>query len=154
MVHLPSLASSYEMPRECITEFQRDGCTILRHLCSRREIQAYRKVIADAVGQRSFGISPLNERDTYGKAFIQVENLWLDVDAIQGFSLSSRFGRAVPQLLGVKKVRLYHDQALFKEPGGGHTPWHSDQGYWPLDGWGTAVLWMPLADVSMAMGAA
>ena len=32
-----------------------------------------------------------------------------------------------------KSVRLYHDQALFKEAGGGITPWHQDQHYWPLD---------------------
>lgn len=27
----------------------------------------------------------------------------------------------------VDGVRIYHDQALFKGPGGGHTPWHCDQ---------------------------
>jgi hypothetical protein len=32
----------------------------------------------------------------------------------------------------VEGVRLYHDQALFKEAEGGITPWHADQYYWPL----------------------
>ena len=34
--------------------------------------------------------------------------------------------------MGVAGVRMYHDQALYKEPGGGITPWHVDQVYWPV----------------------
>jgi ectoine hydroxylase-related dioxygenase (phytanoyl-CoA dioxygenase family) len=52
----------------------------------------------------------------------------------------------------VDAARLYHDQALFKEPGGGHTPWHQDQFYWPLDADRTITMWMPLVDVSEVMG--
>jgi ectoine hydroxylase-related dioxygenase (phytanoyl-CoA dioxygenase family) len=49
-------------------------------------------------------------------------------------------------------VRLYHDQALFKEPGGGPTPWHQDQYYWPLDTPNCITMWMPLVDISVEMG--
>jgi ectoine hydroxylase-related dioxygenase (phytanoyl-CoA dioxygenase family) len=49
-------------------------------------------------------------------------------------------------------VRLYHDQALFKEPGGGLTPWHQDQYYWPLDSDRTVTMWMPLVDITADMG--
>jgi ectoine hydroxylase-related dioxygenase (phytanoyl-CoA dioxygenase family) len=49
-------------------------------------------------------------------------------------------------------VRLYHDQALFKEPHGGHTPWHADQQYWPLDRDTTCTAWVPLQEVPMEMG--
>jgi ectoine hydroxylase-related dioxygenase (phytanoyl-CoA dioxygenase family) len=54
--------------------------------------------------------------------------------------------------LGVKNVRLYHDQALFKEPGGGLTPWHQDQYYWPMDTDKTVTMWMPLVDIEDGMG--
>jgi ectoine hydroxylase-related dioxygenase (phytanoyl-CoA dioxygenase family) len=54
--------------------------------------------------------------------------------------------------MGVDSVRLYHDQALFKEPGGGHTPWHQDQYYWPLDTNKTITMWMPLVDATAEMG--
>jgi ectoine hydroxylase-related dioxygenase (phytanoyl-CoA dioxygenase family) len=50
--------------------------------------------------------------------------------------------------MGVAGVRLYHDQALYKEAGGGHTPWHQDQQYWPLDGVKCVTLWMPLVHAS------
>ena len=54
--------------------------------------------------------------------------------------------------MGVESVRIYHDQALFKEPGGGITPWHQDQYYWPLDTRDTITMWMPLVDVAEGMG--
>jgi ectoine hydroxylase-related dioxygenase (phytanoyl-CoA dioxygenase family) len=49
-------------------------------------------------------------------------------------------------------VRLYHDQALFKEPGGGPTPWHQDQVYWPLATDRTITMWMPLVDLPDEVG--
>ena len=54
--------------------------------------------------------------------------------------------------MGVEAVRIYHDQALFKESGGGITPWHQDQHYWPLDTDRTITLWMPLVDIDESMG--
>ncbi len=55
-------------------------------------------------------------------------------------------------LLGVDGVRLYHDQALFKEPDGGPTPWHQDQVYWPLGTASTVTMWMPLVDIDEQVG--
>ncbi|MGI8907274.1 MAG: phytanoyl-CoA dioxygenase family protein, partial [Candidatus Sumerlaeaceae bacterium] len=46
-----------------------------------------------------------------------------------------------------------HDQALYKEAGGGPTPWHQDQFYWPLDTTDTITMWMPLVDVPLEKGA-
>ena len=54
--------------------------------------------------------------------------------------------------MGVDGVRIYHDQALVKEADGGHTPWHQDQGYWPVDTDDTITMWMPLADIRAEMG--
>ena len=55
-------------------------------------------------------------------------------------------------LLGVDGVRIYHDQSLFKEPGGGHTPWHQDKYYWPVDTEKMITMWMPLVDIDSEMG--
>ena len=52
----------------------------------------------------------------------------------------------------VSGVRLYHDQALFKEANGGFTPWHSDQQYWPLATAKTITAWIPLQPVPLEMG--
>jgi ectoine hydroxylase-related dioxygenase (phytanoyl-CoA dioxygenase family) len=52
----------------------------------------------------------------------------------------------------VDGVRLYHDQALFKEGGGGITPWHADQYYWPLESDKTVTAWIPLQETPLEMG--
>ena len=49
-------------------------------------------------------------------------------------------------------MRLYHDQALYKEPSGGITPWHADQFYWPLASDKCCTVWCPLQDISYSMG--
>src|SRR5947209_7477366 len=84
------------------------------------------------------------QRDTYGKAFLQIMNLWERDEAVRRFALARRFGKIAADLMGVDGVRIFHDQALYKEPGGGFTPWHQDHIYWPLDTNNTITLWMPL----------
>jgi ectoine hydroxylase-related dioxygenase (phytanoyl-CoA dioxygenase family) len=79
-------------------------------------------------------------------------NLWRRDEAVKRFVFEKRFAQIAADLLGVEKVRLYHDQALFKEPGGGHTPWHQDKFYWPLDTDKMITMWMPLVDVDEEMG--
>ena len=79
-------------------------------------------------------------------------NLWTKDERVQAFVFARRFARAAAELMGVDGVRLYHDQALFKEPSGGITPWHQDQFYWPLDTEHTITLWMPLVPVTPEMG--
>lgn len=46
--------------------------------------------------------------------------------------------------LQVEGVRLYADQALYKEPHGGYTPWHCDAFYWPLASDKAVTAWIPL----------
>jgi ectoine hydroxylase-related dioxygenase (phytanoyl-CoA dioxygenase family) len=54
--------------------------------------------------------------------------------------------------MDVDGVRMYHDQALFKEPGGGFTPWHADQYYWPLASDRSITVWIPLQATPLEMG--
>ena len=79
-------------------------------------------------------------------------NLWQADERVRRFVLARRFAQVAAGLLGVENVRIYHDQALFKEPGGGPTPWHQDQYYWPLDTEKTVTMWMPLVDIDADMG--
>jgi len=79
-------------------------------------------------------------------------NLWAADQEVSRFVLAPRFARIAAILMGVEGVRIYHDQALLKEPGGGITPWHQDQHYWPLDTSNTITMWMPMVDVTPEMG--
>lgn len=48
-------------------------------------------------------------------------------------------------------MRIYHDQALYKEPGGGCTPWHADGYYFPLSSGKILTAWVPLQPVPKVM---
>ncbi len=149
---LPDLSSSYQLLPDYITGFRRDGFVRLPGLCSAEEVSAWRTEIRQASQQANRENRPLAERDTYGKAFLQTLNLRLVAPVLQRFVTAPRFGEVAARLLGVEAVRLFHEQSLFKEPGGGHTPWHQDQYYWPLDTEFTVGMWMPLVDCSEDMG--
>jgi ectoine hydroxylase-related dioxygenase (phytanoyl-CoA dioxygenase family) len=95
---------------------------------------------------------PIAERDTYGKAFLQVTNLWQHSERVRELVFSPTLARLAAELLGVAGVRLYHDQALYKEAGGGITPWHADQYYWPFSTDRCVTVWVPLQPVPMEMG--
>jgi ectoine hydroxylase-related dioxygenase (phytanoyl-CoA dioxygenase family) len=132
--------------------FQKNGHVYIPGMMSAEELAPYRAAILAWAEEFRAQQKPIAERDTYGKAFLQMMNLWEENEKIKEFSLHKRFGEMAARLLGVEHVRLYHDQALFKEPGGGHTPWHQDQYYWPLDTPKTVTMWMPLVDIEEGMG--
>ncbi len=149
---LPDLGAPHEIAAALSASFASDGHALVRGLASADEIAAYRPHIEAAAARASFEMRPLAERDTYSAAFLQCANLWRIDDAVRRFVQAPRFAKAAADLLGVSGVRLYHDQALLKEAGGGHTPWHQDQFYWPFDTEQTVTMWMPLADLDPAVG--
>lgn len=135
-----------------LAHYHENGWTLVRGLCSSAEIAEYGQMITDVALAHNRETRPLEERDTYGRAFLQVMNLWRLDPRVAAYTLSKRFAGVAAKLLGVERVRLYHDQALFKEPGGGHTPWHQDGYFWPIDQSRTVTMWMPLVDVPAEMG--
>ena len=124
----------------------------LKDVLSPAEVQRYGAEITRLVLNLNTERTPLEERDTYSKAFLQVMNLWRESDVARALVFSRRLARIAAELMEVGGVRLYHDQALYKEPGGGHTPWHADQYYWPLATDRCVTAWIPLQAVPREMG--
>jgi ectoine hydroxylase-related dioxygenase (phytanoyl-CoA dioxygenase family) len=149
---LPVLDDLREISAAQQKEFGENGHVLVRRLLSAAELGIYRPLIVDAVRKYRTEKRRLAERDTYGKAFLQIMNLWRMDEGVRSFVLAKRMAGVAASLLGVENVRIYHDQALFKEPGGGPTPWHQDQFYWPLNTDRVVTMWMPLVDVSVDMG--
>lgn len=148
----PDLSSAYDLEAATIEHYRTHGYAMVRGLASPAEVAHYRRLIKASTDELAKQYKRMEERDTYGKAFIQNMNLWTRDEEVARFTLAKRFAKVAAELMGVSGVRLYHDQALFKEPGGGHTPWHQDQQYWPLDGVRCVTMWMPLVDASAEMG--
>lgn len=149
---LPILDNFQEINHQQIQEFRNNGHTLVKGLLNPEEVNIYREYIVKAAEKSNTEKRKMEERDTYGKAFLQIMNLWRSDESVKQFVLAKRFAKVAADLLGVDNVRIYHDQALFKEPGGGPTPWHQDQYYWPIDTPNTVTMWMPLMDIDTQMG--
>ena len=146
------LDAMFTVNPEDIAFYRRTGYVKLKNVLSRETIAWMNEVITAEVKRLNTQHLPMAERDTYGKAFLQIMNIWTRSDVVKKIVFSRRLASIATQLMEVKGVRLYHDQALYKEPGGGHTPWHADQYYWPLEGDHTVTAWIPLQDTPLDMG--
>ena len=146
------LSEPYALSAAQISEYRESGAVRLPGMLDAATLDGVRETIRRLTLEGARATVPLEERDTYGRAFTQVFNLWRRDAAARAFALSSRLARVATELMGCAGVRMYHDQALFKEAGGGHTPWHCDQFYWPVDTDNTITAWIPLQATSLQMG--
>ncbi len=156
--HLPhpifqaELQSPYPVSAEAIRFYKLNGYVKLKNVLRPELLQYYGDIITDWVFKLNKLTTPMEERTTYERAFLQVMNLWRENDTIKEFVFSKRLAQIATELMQVNGVRLYHDQALYKESSGGITPWHADQFYWPLSNANTITVWIPLQRVPMEMG--
>lgn len=148
----PELEESYPLSPNAIQFFREKGYVKLKDVLSPSLLTYYSDVITEWVFKLNKLTKPMEERTTYEKAFLQVMNLWRENETIKELVFSKRLARIAAQLMQVNGVRLYHDQALYKEPSGGITPWHADQFYWPLSNSNTVTVWVPLQRTPMEMG--
>lgn len=146
------LHDRYPLSAEQISAYADQGFVRLPQVLAPETLARYESEITAKVKELNTLNLPMAERSTYQKAFLQVENLWRHSALVEEFVFSRRLAAIATELLGVRGVRLYHDQALYKESGGGITPWHADQYYWPLEGDRTVTVWVPLQAVPAGMG--
>ncbi|RYY38887.1 MAG: phytanoyl-CoA dioxygenase [Chitinophagaceae bacterium] len=147
-----AFSEPYALSADHIAFYQKNRFIKLKHVFDANTLAYLSRAINDRVAQMNTNSSKLEERDTYGKAFLQLFNLWREDEAVKELVFSKRLARIAAELMQVDGVRLYHDQALFKEGGGGITPWHADQYYWPLETDRTVTAWIPLQATPLEMG--
>lgn len=151
-MHDAGVAESYPLGQRAVDQFRQDGFIHLRGLLPAETLRRYSDEITARVLELNTMHLPLSERSTYNRAFLQVANIWRESKIAKELVFSRRLARIATELLGCDGVRLYHDQALYKEPGGGITPWHVDQYYWPLASPATVTAWIPLQHTPVEMG--
>jgi len=149
---LQELHAPFTLKKEQIGFFRENKFIKLKQIFSAELLAYYEGAISRKVEALNDMNLPMEKRDTYGKAFLQITNLWREDEQVKEFVFSRRLARIATELLGVSGVRMYHDQALYKEGGGGHTPWHADQYYWPLSNDHTVTAWIPLQAIPREMG--
>src|SRR5688500_14788860 len=99
---MPELSTDYPITAEQRTQYQREGHLSVKGVCSKEEIRAWRQVIKDTAMRHSQEQRPVAERDTYGKAFLQIGNLWEKDPQAARFVMARRFAKAAADLMGVE----------------------------------------------------
>ena len=146
------LDTPYPLPADAVERFREDGFVRLKDVLSAETLGHYGAAVTAVTLAHSRETRPLAERNTYDRAFLQVHNLWRLDATVRALVFSTRLARIATELMEVDGVRLYHDQALYKEPGGGLTPAHADQYYWPLASDRSITAWIPVQPVPRELG--
>ena len=145
----------YPISPEQIDQYRRDGFIQLNDVIKGSDLDKLRDAVELAVAEESLvSQKSMNEhKSAYEQIFIQKVNLWQRHPKVKEFVLSRRFGNLAARLSGCA-MRLWHDQALFKEPRtGAKTPWHQDSHYWPHHQKQHQIsIWIALKDATIHNG--
>ena len=142
------LSKPYTVTNSQCLDFRKNGFIKLPNVLSSGAVVRLRQELLKLL-ERSF--SPkTNIHDN--NRFLSLEMMWLQNTILKSYVLSPRIAKISAELLGVKSVRLYHDNALAKEPGCGRTPWHCDDDHFPLATQDVVTAWIPAQPIPSAMG--
>ena len=101
------LNAPYAIKQSQIDSFQRDGFVKLKELMTPGALAQLREEMSQLLKQAASRL---------GSRFGSLEMMWPDNPIVRQFVFSSRLARLASELLGVPKVRLYHDNGLSKQP--------------------------------------
>ncbi|MEM7429833.1 MAG: phytanoyl-CoA dioxygenase family protein [Pseudomonadota bacterium] len=135
------------LDHETIETFRRDGVAVLRGVVD----AAWRDRLAEAIEDNMASPGPhgKNHADDGGGAYFGDYVNWQRFGAFRDIGADGGLGRIAGELMGSRKVQLFHEHVLVKEPGNSSaTPWHQDLPYYCLDGSQTVSLWVPLDPVA------
>ncbi|MFM7253904.1 MAG: phytanoyl-CoA dioxygenase family protein [Ilumatobacteraceae bacterium] len=128
-------------------DFWRDGAVCVRGAFSDAEISLARA----AIDENLASLSPLAKRASGSDdgAFVEDFCNWQRLPAMEQFIRRSPAAQIAGELMGARRVRLYHDHVLVKEPGTRQrTPWHQDIPYYNVDGRQNISMWCPVDPVA------
>ncbi len=144
----------YHLSEDKILHYQENGFVKLENVVDDKVLNEISDFIASVVYLRK-GKDALNlsSRSQYHQSFLQCGFLCWDYEPLKDFVFSKRFAGIAANLMKTEHVRLWHDQALFKEPGGRITDIHQDCSYWPIaQPEFTITMWLALTDVPAEKG--
>jgi ectoine hydroxylase-related dioxygenase (phytanoyl-CoA dioxygenase family) len=141
-----------------IESYRRDGFVVQENFLSAAELAELRTAVDAAVAalgkSRVAGGEVAGEEGDsyYDRVFTQKLNLWKISPIIKRFMLGPEIGRMTCELAGVPAMRLWHDQALIKEPFANPTGWHLDDPYWSFFSHDAISIWIALDDATLENG--
>ena len=127
-----------------IYKYQSEGVAVLRKIISNYWIKKLQ------IGVKKNFEKPSKYKCVYEKkgikeVFYDDYCNWQRIDEYKTFFINSGIAKIVSQLMKSKKVNIFHEHVLIKEPGSiKKTPWHQDQSYYCVNGKDNCSLWIPL----------
>ena len=131
-----------------IDRFQADGFLLVKDFFSHEELDSFGESMDAAVHRRTSGDDrDLTDKNLYEQTFVQCMGLWEDEPSVRPFTFHPKLCAAAAALLQSDRIRLWHDQALYKEAGGRQTDAHLDYPFWAADNPDLISAWIPFEDV-------
>ena len=139
---------------EDIQRYKDQGFLLTRDVLTASEIEQFGTEVDREVALRTADDQrTLEQKTTYEQSFVQCMRLWETATAVKPLTFHQGLAGIAAQLLGAKKVRLWQDQALYKEPGGKDTEAHQDQTFWPIGDTPLVSAWIPFQKIDDTNGA-
>ncbi len=139
---------------QLVSDFQRDGYVLTPEILSEAELAQFGPAVDAAVARRTIDDPrSLDEKSLYEQSFVQCMRLWETDAAVAPLTFHPALAEAAAELLGVERVRLWQDQALYKEAGGRETDPHQDATFWPIGDTPLVSAWIPLGGSTLERGA-
>ena len=91
--------STYPLTEQQIAFYREHEYIKLKQVLSPEVISHYQQEIARKVRELSTETLPLEKRSTYGKAFLQVTNLWTHSEIVKEFVMGRRLAKIATQLM-------------------------------------------------------
>ena len=152
-MELPNFSSTYTVSDEQIAFYQQNGYVQFDNVLSPSEVAVLQTAMDRAKNQRDGFVRDLGGGKDGNEAILQMLNLWQHHPEIKQYLFGGRIAQMAAALTNSSEIRIYHDQALIKEPGpSAPSPWHQDQPYWPSKEGGMLSCWMALDDVTIDRG--
>lgn len=137
-----------------VQQFNDQGFVVTPDVFSRSELATLSTAVDDEVARRSaHDTREVSAKSTYEQSFVQCMRLWETSNTVREFVCDGRLAGMAAQLLKVPSVRLWQDQALYKESGGRETDPHQDQTFWPIGDAPLVSVWIPFDTVTRSNGA-
>jgi ectoine hydroxylase-related dioxygenase (phytanoyl-CoA dioxygenase family) len=139
--------------RSAAEAFRQDGYFHARGLLDPAEVARHRLAVDRAVALRTRNDGrALADKTPFEQSFTMCQYLWEDFPEVGALTFHPKVAGLAAALIGAERVRLWHDQALYKEAGGRETEMHQDHPYWPIAERDALTAWIPLVEVDEAMG--
>ena len=149
-----------QLTQQQVSSYRENGFLVVDHFLEAEELENWRNWVDNAVEQRQHRRLPYEDADAgneetlayTNKVFTQCLNLWMDHAGVRGIILDERIGQMAAELEGVRGIRVWHDQALIKEPWAEPTAWHQDNPKWSFSSDHSISIWVALDDVTLQNG--